>query len=67
VVLLGEVTGAQWKQYESFRPEVDGSVLKLPIPPVRSLNMMILCETANQAAAVKQIEAAVNQPWSVSF
>jgi hypothetical protein len=66
VVLVGEVAGAQWKQYESFPPEQDGSMLKLPIQAVRSLSMMILCEAADQAAAVKQVEASVNQPWSLA-
>jgi hypothetical protein len=28
--------------------------------------MMILCEAADQAAAVKQVEASVNQPWSLA-
>ncbi len=65
VVLVGEVVGAQWKQYESFRPERDGSTLKLSIQPVRSLSMMILCEAADRAAAVKQVEVSVNQPWSL--
>jgi len=67
VVLVGEVAGAQWKQYESFRPEQDGSTLKLPIQEVRSLSMMILCEASDQAAAVKQVEVAVNDPWSLVF
>lgn len=65
VVLLGEVAGAQWKQHESFQPEQDGSMLKLPIQAVRSLSMMILCEAADQVAAVKRVETLVNQPWSV--
>jgi hypothetical protein len=65
VVLVGEVAGAQWKQYESFRPEQDGSMLNLPVPAVRSLSMMVVCEAADQAAAVKRMEAAVNQPWSL--
>ncbi len=66
VVLVGEIAGAQWKQYESFRPEQDGGMLKLPIQAVRSLSMMILCETADQASAVKQMEAWVTQPWSLT-
>jgi hypothetical protein len=66
VVLVGEVTGARWKEYESFRPERSGKLLKLPIHAERSLSMMILCEDANQAAAVKEIEAWVNQPWSLA-
>ena len=65
VVLVGEVAGGHWRQYETFAPEQDGSMLKLPIPPVRSLSMMILCEAADRASAVKQVEAVVNQPWSL--
>jgi hypothetical protein len=67
LVLVGEVAGAQWKQYESFRPARDGNMLKLPIGPGRSLSMMILCEASGQAAAVKQVEALTNQPWSLAL
>jgi hypothetical protein len=67
LVLVGEVAGAQWKLYESFRPARDGGMLKLSIPPVRSLSMMILCEASDQAAAVKQVEALTNQPWSLAL
>lgn len=66
VVLLGEVAGAHWKQYESFRPEQDGGMLKLPIQAAHSLRMMILCEAADQAAAVKHLEASVNRSWSLA-
>jgi hypothetical protein len=67
LVLVGEVAGAQWKQYESFRPARDGDMLKLPIRPVRCYSMMILCEASDQAAAVKQVEALTNQPWSLAL
>ncbi len=41
MVLIGEIDGAKWRQYESFRPQQDGNMLKLPISAVRSLSMMI--------------------------
>jgi hypothetical protein len=65
VVLVGEVIGTQWKQYESFRPEQEGDMLKLPISDVRALSMMILCEAADHTA-VKQVEALVSTPWSLA-
>ena len=63
VVLVGEMVAAHFKQYERFRPGRDGNVLKLTVSATRSLNIMILCEAANQAAAVKHIETLVSQPW----
>lgn len=65
LVMIGEVAGAKWKQYESFRPQQDGNMLKLPISAIRSLSMMILCEAADQAGAVRTMEAWVNRPWSL--
>jgi hypothetical protein len=65
VALVGEVAGAQWKQFESFNPAVDGNELKLPIAAACSLGMVILCERADQADAVKQVESLVNQPWTL--
>jgi hypothetical protein len=65
LVLIGEVAGAQWKKYESFHPQQDGNMLKLPIPAIRSLSMMILCEAGDQASAVRQMEAWVDRPWSL--
>jgi hypothetical protein len=66
VVLVGEVAGEHWKQYESFHPEQDGDTLKLPIHAVRNLSMMILCEATDQTAQVKQMEAWVKQPWTLA-
>jgi hypothetical protein len=65
MLLIGEIEGAKWKQYESFRPQRDGNMLKLPISASRSLSMMILCEAADQASAVGRMEAWVNRPWSL--
>ena len=67
VVLVGEVTGAQWKQYENFRPELNGNMLRLPIPAVRSLSMLILCDAADQMVVAKQMETWVNQPWTLAL
>ncbi len=66
VVLVGEMVGARWKLHESFRPEQDGSMLKLPIHASRSLSMMIVCEAADQATAVKQVERLVGRPWTLA-
>ena len=64
IVLVGEVAGAQWRQFESFQPVQDGNMLMLPIPSARSLSMMILCDAGDQTAVVKQMENFVNRPWS---
>jgi hypothetical protein len=64
IVLVGEVAGAQWRQFESFQPVQDGNMLMLPIPSARSLSMMILCDAGDQKAVVKQMENFVNRPWS---
>lgn len=66
VVLVGEVVGALWKQYESFRPEQFGNMLTLSIQASRSLSMMILCEARDQAAVAKLVEDSVNQPWTLA-
>lgn len=49
-----------------FRPEQDGNMLKLPIHASRSLSMMIVCEAADQATALKQIETLVVRPWTLA-
>lgn len=66
VVLVGEVAGARWKQYEAFRPEQDGDMLKIPIQASRSLSMMILCEGEDRAAVVRLMEDWVNKPWTLT-
>jgi hypothetical protein len=63
VALVGEIAAARWTQYESFLPEQDGGMLKLPVTSTRSFSMILMCESAHQSVAVKQIETWVNQPW----
>jgi hypothetical protein len=65
VVQVGEMIGARWKLYESFHPEQDGNVMKLPINASRALSMLILCEAADQATAVKQVETMIDRPWTL--
>ena len=63
VVLVGEVTGSRWSQFENFVPSVTGGALEVPITPDRALSMLILCESEEQSAVVRQIEVWVNTPW----
>lgn len=65
IVLTGEVAGAQWRQYESFVPEVRGGMLSIPIHAGRALSMMMVCESDERAEAVRQIEVLVNSPWNL--
>jgi len=65
IVLTGEVTGAQWRQYESFVPEERGGVLYIPIQADRALSMLIVCESEESAEATHQIEVLVNSPWDL--
>lgn len=66
VVLVGEFAGAQWKQFERFEPEDHEGELALPISTDRSLGVMILCDAADQTAAVRQMDSFVREPWSLT-
>ncbi len=63
VVLVGEVAGSRWAQYESFRPHDSDNTLTLQIHAPRALSMLILCEFDEQSEAIGKIETWVSAPW----
>jgi hypothetical protein len=65
-VLVGEVNGGKWKQVEVFPPAISQDALIIPISQDRSLSMLILCESAEQAEAIRQVEEWVVTPWKLN-
>ncbi|MEO7004784.1 MAG: hypothetical protein ABI064_05030, partial [Acidobacteriaceae bacterium] len=63
VVLVGEVTGSNWMQVESFMPTATVDALQISITSDRALSMLIVCESGEQSAVIEQIEVWVNAPW----
>jgi hypothetical protein len=64
VLLTGEMKESRWRQFESVRPEVAHDRFTLIISALRNLRMMIMCESDEQPAAIRQVEGWVNSPCS---
>jgi hypothetical protein len=65
VLLVGEMRDGKWHELRSAKPTQNGSSLGLRITAVESLAMLILCEEAERAAAVAEIETWVITPWKL--
>jgi hypothetical protein len=65
IVLVGEVKGRSWQQYESFQPLVQDGMLRIPIHEGHALSMLIVCESDEQQEATRLIEVIVNAPWAI--
>jgi hypothetical protein len=63
IVLVGEVKGRSWQQHESFQPQIQDGMLRIPIHAGRALSMLIVCESDEQQEATRLIEVIVNSPW----
>lgn len=64
VVLAGEIAGSRWHQIERLLPVVTAGELVLPITADRALSILIVCESGEENAVVRQMEVWVNAPWT---
>ncbi|GAC1416169.1 MAG: hypothetical protein NVSMB62_05370 [Acidobacteriaceae bacterium] len=65
VLLMGEIVGGKWQQYATRKLADSGRGLTVEVTAEFSLAMLLLCDDADRAGIVSQMEVWMQTPWKL--
>lgn len=65
VLLMGEIVDGRWKEYAARSLVASGGMLSFAVDAELSLSVVLLCEEADRAGTVSEMEVWMKTPWKL--